>query len=130
MLPLDELIDNLDRVRRQQLCGYTGGDPCDCKFGANARRHEQTGCPEVRQAIEILRGQHEQAIRDAVAEEVEAYWPGDNLTDEARRLRGVVLKDIARMIRESSTIKVLTPGPDRRARFGAVLTSDERQDEP
>jgi len=48
------LIAGLERIRRS-LCSYPG-DACDCKFGANMLPNsEQTGCPELRIAIESLR---------------------------------------------------------------------------
>ena len=56
----DVLIENLEKLRRW-LCAYGGGGLCDCKFGANGGG-EQTGCPEIRQAIKLLKGQQEEVI--------------------------------------------------------------------
>lgn len=55
----ERLIEGLEAIRKR-LCVYPG-PTCDCKFGASGKG-EQTGCPEVRQAIEYLKGQHEQVI--------------------------------------------------------------------
>ena len=57
--PDDVLLANLDALRRR-LCQY-GPDAkrCDCKFGASGKG-EQSGCPELRQAIAIISGQREQ----------------------------------------------------------------------
>lgn len=56
----DVLIENLEKLRRR-LCAYGGGGRCDCKFGANGAG-EQTGCPEVAQAIKLLQGKQEEVI--------------------------------------------------------------------
>ena len=40
-------------------------DSCDCKFGYTADRHtysEQTGCPELRQAVAYLKGQRDEVF--------------------------------------------------------------------
>lgn len=58
--PDDELIANLERLR-SNLCAYFPGDRCDCKFGAS-RKGEQTGCPEIRQAIAIISGQRDEVV--------------------------------------------------------------------
>lgn len=57
------LIENLERMR-QQRCGYGStlegeGARCDCKFGASGKG-EQTGCPELRQAIFLIQGKFEE----------------------------------------------------------------------
>lgn len=55
----ENLVAGLEAVRAR-LCGYIG-ERCDCKFGASGVG-EQTGCPEVRQAIAYLNGEHESVI--------------------------------------------------------------------
>lgn len=53
---LDDVIEELERVRRG-LCCYMG-PTCDCKYGFPSDRAagtEQTGCPELRDAIALLR---------------------------------------------------------------------------
>jgi hypothetical protein len=60
-LPDDELLANLERLRRR-LCCYMG-ETCDCKFGTTAVTSEQTGCPEIRQAMEIIRGNRASIVR-------------------------------------------------------------------
>jgi hypothetical protein len=59
----EDLIAGLDAVRRR-LCGYGASleETCDCKFGIRgaARMSEQTGCPELRQAIKMLQGKYEE----------------------------------------------------------------------
>ena len=59
---LDSIITNLERVRRVLCCYDIGlGEPprtCDCKYGiAHDTRPggEQTACPELRDAIRLLR---------------------------------------------------------------------------
>lgn len=49
----ERLAESLERLR-QHLCGYVGQPTCDCKYGASGRG-EQTGCPELRDAIDYLR---------------------------------------------------------------------------
>ena len=49
----ERLADSLELLR-QHLCGYVGQPTCDCKYGASGRG-EQTGCPELRDAIDYLR---------------------------------------------------------------------------
>lgn len=56
----DELLANLERLRRR-LCCYMG-DSCDCKFGATPVTSEQTGCPEIRQAMAIISGQRDSVV--------------------------------------------------------------------
>ena len=58
--PDEELLASLHDLR-MRLCGYGAAwdERCDCKFGASGRG-EQTGCPEIRQAIAIISGQREQ----------------------------------------------------------------------
>jgi hypothetical protein len=53
---LDEVMADLERVRKG-LCCYTG-KTCDCKYGFPASHQpgtEQTGCPEIRAALGLLR---------------------------------------------------------------------------
>lgn len=56
----DALVAGLEAIRRR-LCVYDfGGDfpppaTCDCKFGASGSG-EQTGCPELREAIVVIEG--------------------------------------------------------------------------
>jgi hypothetical protein len=55
-LPVDYLarvIEGAERVQRT-ICAYGGSVPCDCKYGASFKG-EQTGCPELRDAIGLLR---------------------------------------------------------------------------
>ena len=56
VVPMPELLEGLGRLRRR-LCNYQASDEhgCDCKYGATGRG-EQSGCPEVRAAIELLKG--------------------------------------------------------------------------
>lgn len=53
----EELLVALKALRRK-VCCYSGGeDFCDCKYGFDGtqnRLSEQTGCPELRTAIELL----------------------------------------------------------------------------
>lgn len=49
-----ELLNNLEDLRKR-LCPYVGGTSCDCKYGASGKG-EQTGCPELRAAMELLGG--------------------------------------------------------------------------
>ena len=51
IVPIEELIANLEALRAK-VCTYSG-PTCDCKFGVNDR--EGTGCPELRQVLEMLR---------------------------------------------------------------------------
>lgn len=86
----DELIANLERMR-SRACVY-GSDldgpreRCDCKYGGSGTG-EQTGCPELRQAIKILQGKRdevhvsslmrEQTARDTLAQvmlTIDRYW--------------------------------------------------------
>ena len=53
----DVLLENLETLR-SSLCCYRG-PTCDCKFGAS-RKGEQTGCPEIRQAIAYIAGQRDE----------------------------------------------------------------------
>lgn len=46
----DRLVTGLARVQRK-LCLYTGSR-CDCKYGVTF--DEQSGCPEVRQVLEMV----------------------------------------------------------------------------
>lgn len=63
----DELIGNLEALR-VRLCCYMGSS-CDCKFGATGKG-EQTGCPEIRQAIAIIAGQrHEVSVAERTFED-------------------------------------------------------------
>ena len=59
-VPRDQL-EGLERVRKG-LCCYLG-DRCDCKYGFDGTQRpggEQTGCPEIRAAME-----HIQQLRDS-----------------------------------------------------------------
>ena len=53
---IDRVIANVERVQRT-LCAYGGSIPCDCKYGGPAGRagSEQTGCPELRECLGLLR---------------------------------------------------------------------------
>lgn len=52
--PLQDAIDTLEAIR-SRLCPYPG-PTCDCKFGmAMTGTSEQTGCPELRSVIDLLR---------------------------------------------------------------------------
>jgi hypothetical protein len=55
----DALIEGLETIRKR-LCCYAG-PTCDCKFGASGKG-EETGCPEIRQAITLLRGEFEKVL--------------------------------------------------------------------
>lgn len=61
----DELLTNLEKLRQSLCCyastPYPATRTCDCQFGASGQG-EQTGCPELRQVIAIIRGQREQVI--------------------------------------------------------------------
>jgi hypothetical protein len=51
----EQLIANLETLRRR-LCEYgPDAERCDCKYGASGRS-EQSGCPELRLAIEWVKG--------------------------------------------------------------------------
>lgn len=59
-----QIVAAMEAARKNRLCGYMG-DPCDCKYGiatTNDRMggSEQTGCPEMRTAIAILRNMTDQ----------------------------------------------------------------------
>jgi hypothetical protein len=47
----DELLAGLERIRLR-LCCYMGPS-CDCKYGATGKG-EQTGCPEIREAMVLV----------------------------------------------------------------------------
>ena len=50
-----EIIKTLETLRKNH-CAYTG-DRCDCKYGYDENsdgRGEVTGCPELREAIDLL----------------------------------------------------------------------------
>jgi hypothetical protein len=54
----EALIECLETLRKR-LCLYGSmATTCDCKFGASGKG-EESGCPEIRQAIAYLRGQHD-----------------------------------------------------------------------
>lgn len=62
----EKLIESLEALRKT-VCAYgPDADRCDCKFGISytGRRNstEQTGCPELRQAILILRGREDEVL--------------------------------------------------------------------
>lgn len=54
-----QIIEVLEKLRKHKVCAYVG-DRCDCKFGGEGlgpnkwNSGESNGCPELRQAIEIL----------------------------------------------------------------------------
>jgi hypothetical protein len=51
----ERLIAGLEELRKR-VCEYGPlARTCDCKFGASGEG-EQSGCPELRQAIEYLKG--------------------------------------------------------------------------
>lgn len=76
----ESLIESLERLR-WQLCDYVDQPTCDCKYGASGRG-EQTGCPELRDAIYTLRGLR--AERDAA---LAALARVQSLCDVVRRLQ-------------------------------------------
>jgi hypothetical protein len=55
----ERLLANLEALRKR-LCAY-GGAPCDCKFAQTAGDRyvssEVTGCPEIYQAMDIIRAE-------------------------------------------------------------------------
>jgi hypothetical protein len=63
----EELIENLEALRKK-LCCYIG-ETCDCKFmSLNGQPHmtsETTGCCEIRQAIELIKGQRDEVLTQA-----------------------------------------------------------------
>jgi hypothetical protein len=52
-----ELIENIEKIR-ENLCSYFGSS-CDCKYGAN-NKSEQTGCPELRMVLELLKNMNDE----------------------------------------------------------------------
>jgi hypothetical protein len=59
----ERIIAGLEELRKV-VCAYgPDAERCDCKFGVKYPRKyagsEQTGCPELRQAIEYLQGEDE-----------------------------------------------------------------------
>lgn len=82
----ERLLANLETLRKR-LCCYTG-PPCDCKFGNSGSplgSSEVTGCPELYQAMDIIRGE------DAAAKEKAAYERG--VAAERERCRKLVDPD-------------------------------------
>lgn len=63
----EQLIDGLEAIRRR-ACVYGASleESCDCKFGIGSTEGrpstEQTGCPELRQAIKLLQGKYEEIV--------------------------------------------------------------------
>jgi hypothetical protein len=64
----DLLIENLAKLGSRLCCYYIPNIEwesdewtCDCKFGMEMKG-ESTGCPEVRQAIKLIRGQRDDVI--------------------------------------------------------------------
>lgn len=54
----ERLLAILETLRKR-LCAYGGGAPCDCKFAfvqKDLGTSECTGCPEIYQAMDIIRG--------------------------------------------------------------------------
>lgn len=62
----DALVASLEALKREVVCGYAAkvGQLCDCKYGLHERPHgearsrrsdERTGCPELAEAILVLR---------------------------------------------------------------------------
>jgi hypothetical protein len=63
-----ELIQAMELTRRFRVCAYMG-ETCDCKYGIKGDEKpgdEQTGCPEMRDVIALLR-----AMNDAEFAEIE-----------------------------------------------------------
>jgi hypothetical protein len=64
----EELIANLEVLRRKLCCYFQFGpdDTCDCKFmslnGLPHQTSETTGCCEIRQAIELIKGQRDEVL--------------------------------------------------------------------
>ena len=56
MAPIDDIIAGLEGIRKC-LCAYgPHASTCDCKYGGPKNDGgEETGCPELRAAIEILK---------------------------------------------------------------------------
>jgi hypothetical protein len=56
----DKLIEGLERLR-PRLCLYERST-CDCKYGARGGPHhsEQSGCPELRACIALLKAMPDQ----------------------------------------------------------------------
>jgi len=65
-----ELLEGLENLR-SSICGYAGST-CDCKYGIEKRDPlkpnkywgEDTGCPEVRQAMEMLKALNEEEFNE------------------------------------------------------------------
>lgn len=61
----NEIINALEATRKTRVCAYMG-DFCDCKCGIGQPRNrltpgsEQTGCPELRTALAVLRNMTDQ----------------------------------------------------------------------
>jgi hypothetical protein len=99
----DRLIEGLTRLGERH-CQYAGGEwisrRCDCKFGASFKG-EQTGCPELRQAIEAIRElarlrRIEQAAREvdeAGYEPEDANYPDDRFLAAMVALHAALLED-------------------------------------
>ena len=60
-LPRDreEYLKDLEKLRSQLCCYGPQAKHCDCKYGADIKAGgEETGCPEIRAAIEIIKNPH------------------------------------------------------------------------
>ena len=60
----------------KNICSYGGGKVCDCKYGFSSKG-EQTGCPELRCALEVLR-----LITDEEYENIITRSPNNTITDK------------------------------------------------
>jgi hypothetical protein len=63
----EKLITNLTKMQKA-LCCYMG-PTCDCKYGFDkiGTAGEQTGCPELREAVEILQIMSEDEFKGLAA---------------------------------------------------------------
>jgi len=75
----EKLIDGLEALRKS-LCAYGSlANRCDCKFGISEKTtkgSEQTGCSELRQAIEMLKQKsttEENLLNEAIRMATEAH---------------------------------------------------------
>ena len=71
----EELLKSLEQ-HRKNICLYMSPNYCDCKYGGpgdkydeddRRNRGEQSGCPELRTVMEIIRALSEEQIEELLA---------------------------------------------------------------
>lgn len=62
-----DLIKNIKSLR-ERICVYSNSEKrCDCKYGITKNRRGESGCPELRQVIEILEHITDQELENIYA---------------------------------------------------------------